>query len=121
MAEAFGIKTKNRQLKNITIDLCDALLEDLSRTEPGEYKTITACAPPERQKVWKDMDILPISAYHEVFEAYHTSGCATGDDWKSIMKQFLRCGLAFTFSGVVAVPLLQQILFLVLVTEPLRR
>lgn len=33
MAEAFGIKTKNRQLKNITIDLCDALLEDLSRTE----------------------------------------------------------------------------------------
>lgn len=101
MAEAFGIKTKNRQLKNITIDLCDALLEDLSRTEPGEYKTITACAPPERQKVWKDMDILPISAYHEVFEAYHTSGCATGGDWKSIMKQFLRCGLAFTFSGVV--------------------
>ncbi len=101
MAEAFGIKTKNRQLKNITIDLCDALLEDLSRTEPGEYKTITACAPPERQKVWKEMDILPISAYHEVFEAYHTSGCATGGDWKSIMKQFLRCGLAFTFSGVV--------------------
>ncbi|MBU5460825.1 carbon monoxide dehydrogenase [Anaerostipes sp. MSJ-23] len=101
MAEAFGIKIKNRQLKNITIDLCDALLEDLSRTEPGEYKTITACAPPERQKVWKDMDILPISAYHEVFEAYHTSGCATGGDWKSIMKQFLRCGLAFTFSGVV--------------------
>lgn len=40
------------------------------------------------------MDILPISAYH-------TSGCATGGDWKSIMKQFLRCGLAFTFSGVV--------------------
>ena len=47
-----------------------ALLADLSRTEPDEYKVITACAAPERQKVWKDMDILPISAYHEVFEAY---------------------------------------------------
>lgn len=101
-AEAFGIKTKHRTLKNITIDLCDALLEDLSRTEPGkEYKTIKALAPQERQKVWKDLDILPISAYHEVFEAYHASGCAINGDWASIMKQFLRCGLAFTFSGVV--------------------
>ncbi len=102
MAEAYGIQTKNRQLKNITIDLCDALLADLSRTEPDDYQTIKACAPAERQKVWKELDILPISAYHEVFEALHKSGCATDGDWKSIMQQFLRCGLAFTFSGVVS-------------------
>lgn len=102
MAEAFGIKTKNRAFNRIAIDLADALLEDLSRTEPEEYKTIKACAPPERQKVWKELDILPISAYHEVFEAYHKTGCGTDGDWKSIMQQFLRCGLAFTFTGVVA-------------------
>ena len=76
--------------------------DDLSRTEPDEYKVISACATPERQKVWKDLDILPISAYHEVFEAYHKTGCATDGDWESVMKQFLRCGLAFTFSGVVS-------------------
>ena len=102
MAEAFGIKTKKRTLKNIAIDLADTLLDDLSRTEPDEYKVISACAAPERQKVWKDLDILPISAYHEVFEAYHKTGCATDGDWESVMKQFLRCGLAFTFSGVVS-------------------
>ena len=102
MAEAYGIKTKHRQIKNITIDLCNVLLDDLSRTEPDEYQTIKACATPERQKLWKEMDILPISAYHEVFEAYHKTGCATDGDWESIMKQFLRCGLAFTFSGVVS-------------------
>ena len=102
MAEAFGIKTKKRTLKNIAIDLADTLLDDLSRTEPDEYKVISACATPERQKVWKDLDILPISAYHEVFEAYHKTGCATDGDWESVMRQFLRCGLAFTFSGVVS-------------------
>ncbi|MBD5544958.1 MAG: carbon monoxide dehydrogenase [Lachnospiraceae bacterium] len=101
MAEAFGIPVKHRQLKNIAIDLADALLKDLSRTEPDAYKTIEVCAPPERQKVWKEMDILPISAYHEIAEAYHKTGCATDGDWESIMKQFLRCGLAFTYSGVV--------------------
>lgn len=110
-AEAFGIKTKHRTVKNIASDLADALLEDLSRTVPGEYKTIKACSPPERQKVWKDLDILPISAYHEVFEAYHKSGCATDGDWKSIMQQFLRCGLAFTFSGVVGASIATDSLF----------
>lgn len=102
MAEAFGIPTKHRKLNNIAIDLADTLLADLSRTEPEEYKTIKACAPPERRETWKKLDILPISAYHEVFEAYHKTGCATDGDWKSIMQQFLRCGLAFTFTGVVA-------------------
>ena len=102
MAETYGIPTKRRQLKNIAKDLCDVLLEDLSRTEPDPYRTIQACAPKERQETWEKMDILPISAYHEVFEAYHKSGCATDGDFDSIMKQFLRCGLAFTFSGVVS-------------------
>ena len=102
MAEAYGIPTKKRQLKNIAKDLTDVLLADLSRTEPDPYRTIQACAPKERQETWEKMDILPISAYHEVFEAYHKSGCATDGDFDSIMKQFLRCGLAFTFSGVVS-------------------
>lgn len=110
-AAAFGIKTKNRTIKNIASDLADVLLEDLSRTVPDEYRTIKALAPAERQKVWEDLDILPISAYHEVFEAYHKTGCATDGDWKSIMQQFLRCGLAFTFSGVVGASIATDALF----------
>lgn len=110
-AEAFGIKQKNRPLKDVAKDLADALLDDLSRTVPDEYRTITACAVPERQEVWKDLDILPVSAYHEVFEAYHKSGCATDGDWRSVMQQFLRCGLAFTFSGVVGASIATDCLF----------
>lgn len=110
-AEAFGIPTKHRTTKKIAIDLADTLLADMSRTEPDEYKTIKACVPPERQEIWKNLDILPISAYHEVFEAYHKTGCAIDGDWKSIMQQFLRCGLAFTFSGVVGANIATDSLF----------
>lgn len=110
-AKAFGIKTHRRTIRNIAIDLANALLEDMSRTVPDEYKTIKACSPEERQKVWKELDIIPISAYHEVFEAYHKSGCATDGDWKSIMQHFLRCGLAFTFSGVVGAAIATDSLF----------
>ncbi|MCM1314529.1 MAG: anaerobic carbon-monoxide dehydrogenase catalytic subunit [Muribaculaceae bacterium] len=110
-AESFGISTKNRTVKEIASDLADVLLEDLSRTVPDNYQTIKACAPPERQQVWKELDILPISAYHEVFEAYHKSGCAIDGDWKSIIQQFLRCGLAFTFSGVAGASIATDCLF----------
>ncbi|MGN0288768.1 MAG: anaerobic carbon-monoxide dehydrogenase catalytic subunit [Lachnospiraceae bacterium] len=110
-AKAFGIRTNHRQVKHIAKDLADVLLEDLSRTVPDEFRTIKACAPPERQKVWEELDILPISAYHEVFEAYDKTGCGVDGDWKSIMQQLLRCGLAFTFSGVVGTSIATDSLF----------
>lgn len=102
MAEQFGIKNEGRSLNEVAEDLADVLIEDLQRAVPDEYKTIKYCAPEERQKVWKELDILPISAYHEVFEALHRSGVATDGDWRNLMQQFLRCGLVFTFTGVVA-------------------
>ncbi|MEY8000519.1 anaerobic carbon-monoxide dehydrogenase catalytic subunit [Clostridium sp. Mt-5] len=100
-AEQFGIDTEGKTVEELASKVADILLEDISRTVPGEYKTIQACAPPERIKVWSNMDILPIGAYHEVFEALHRTGAATDGDWRNVMKQFLRCGLAFVWSGVV--------------------
>lgn len=110
-AEKFGIKTERRPIKAIAKELAQILLEDLSRSEAGEYKTIKAMAPPERQKTWKKLDILPISAYHEVFESYHNTGCGTDGDYRNILKQFLRSGLAFTFTGVVGSNIATDCLF----------
>ena len=110
-AKAFGIKAERRSIKKIASELADVLLEDMSRTVPGEYKIIEALGSEERKKVWKELDILPISAYHEVFESYHKTGVGTDGDWKSIMQQFLRCGLAFTYSGVVSTSIATDGLF----------
>lgn len=110
-AKAFGIKTERRSIKKIASELADVLLDDMSRTVPGEYKIIEALGSEERKKVWKELDILPISAYHEVFESYHKTGVGTDGDWKSIMQQFLRCGLAFTYSGVVSTSIATDGLF----------
>ncbi|WP_455035384.1 anaerobic carbon-monoxide dehydrogenase catalytic subunit [Lachnoanaerobaculum gingivalis] len=110
-AKAFGIKTERRSIKKIASELADVLLDDMSRTVPGDYKIIEALGSEERKKVWKELDIIPISAYHEVFEAYHKTGVGTDGDWKSIMQQFLRCGLAFTYSGVVSTSIATDGLF----------
>lgn len=107
----FGIATEGKTINELASKIADILLEDISRTVPGEYKTLQAFAPPERKKVWKDLDILPIGAYHEVFEALHRTGAATDGDWENIMQQFLRCGLAFVFSGVVGSAIATDSLF----------
>lgn len=110
-AKQFGIETGGKTVKELAGIIADILLDDLSRAYPAEYKTIKACAPQERQKVWEDLDIIPISAYNETFEAYHRSGCATDGDWENVMKQFLRCGLAFVFTGVVGSSIATDSLF----------
>jgi len=107
----FGIETEGKTINELASKIADILLEDISRTIPDEYKTLQAFAPEERKKVWKDLDILPIGAYHEVFEALHRTGAATDGDWENIMQQFLRCGLALVFSGVVGSSIATDSLF----------
>ncbi len=112
VAKAFKIPNiEQKTVAELAIEVADILLEDLSRPEPNNYRTIEAFAPEERKEVWKKLDILPISAYHEVFEAYHKSALGTDGDWKSIMQQFLRCGLVFTFTGVLAASIATDCLF----------
>lgn len=111
VCKALGIGTRGRSTRRLASLLADALLEDLSRATPDEYRTLRALAPKERQDVWEKLDVLPISAYNEVFDALHRTGVGTDGDWHSVMKQFLRLGLAFAFTGVVASNIATDALF----------
>jgi len=111
VAQTFGIDTKGKSLKKIASKIANILLEDLSQTIPAEHKTLKAFAPPERIKTWTNLDILPISAYHELFEAMHRTGTGTDGDWRNIMQQFERCGLAFSWSSVLGSSIAQDSLF----------
>jgi carbon-monoxide dehydrogenase catalytic subunit len=105
------INIEGKEIKDLAKELADILLEDLSRTVPGEHKTLRAFATKERIEVWKDLDILPIGAYHEVFEAFHRTSTGTDGDWENIMKQLLRCGLAFAWSSVLGSSIAMDSLF----------
>lgn len=110
-AKAFNIETEGKTINELALAVANILLEDLSRAIPDDYKTLEALAPEERKKLWHDMDIIPISAYHEAFEAYHRTGAATDGDWENVMHQFLRCGLAFVYTGVVGSAIATDSLF----------
>ena len=100
VAKALGLFEDGASIETLAGRVATVLLEDLSRTEAAPHRTLHALAPPERLAVWRDLGILPIGAYHEVFEALHRTGVGTDGDWESLMRQLLRCGLAFAWSSV---------------------
>jgi len=100
-AKVFGLETEEKTMKELAVEIADILLDDLSRTVPANHKTLHAFAPKERIEVWKKHDILPVSAYHEVFEAMHRTGTGTDADYENLLTQFERCGLAFAWSSVL--------------------
>ncbi|MEI8246353.1 MAG: anaerobic carbon-monoxide dehydrogenase catalytic subunit [Lentisphaerota bacterium] len=99
-AGALGIAVEDRTTAAIAGDVADLLLNDLSRTVPAPHRTLHAMATPERIQTWRELGILPTGAYHEVFEALHRTTTGTDGDWENVMRQMLRCGLAFAWSSV---------------------
>ncbi|AMV70538.1 anaerobic carbon-monoxide dehydrogenase catalytic subunit [Desulfuromonas carbonis] len=100
-ARSFGLKIEGREVRELAGEIAMILLDDLCRTLPGPHRTLEALAPPERLAVWKALDILPVGAYHEVFEALHRTTTGTDGDWENLLRQMLRCGLAFAWNSVV--------------------
>ena len=111
VCRTYGIDTEGKTLNDLAGEVADILLEDLSRTVPGPHRTLQSFAPAERKKVWEDLDILPISVYHEVFESLHRTSPGTDGDWKNIMKQFLRTGVAFAWTSCLGTSIAMDCLF----------
>lgn len=111
VAAAYGIETEGKTVEELAEKISAILLEDLSRTQPGKHKTLHAFAPKERISVWKDLDILPISTYHEVFESLHRTTTGTDGDWQNLMKQMLRTGVAFAWTSTLASSIAMDCLF----------
>ncbi len=110
-AKAFGIDTSNRKIEDLAGEIAMILLDDLCRTFPGEHRTLRVLAPEDSLKTWKNLGILPIGAYHEVFESLHRTTTGTDGDWRNLMYQMLRCGLAFAWTSVAGTSIAMDCLY----------
>lgn len=111
VCQKFGIETAGKTLNELAVEVADTLLEDLSRTVPADHKTVHAFAPAERLKTWEELGILPISVYHEVFESLHKTSVGTDGDWRHVMQQFLRTGVAFAWTSCLGSSIAMDSLF----------
>ena len=111
LAKRFGLKTQGKTLKQVAGEVAQLLLEDLSRVEPTEIKTLLAFAPAERVETWRKLDIMPRSAMIEVFEALHRTTLGGDSDWQDVARQELRTALAYCWSTLFGASLATEMLF----------
>lgn len=111
LAERFGLETGGKSTNQLAEEIAGILLEDLSRVEPGEMKTLLAFAPRERIETWRRLGIMPRSAMYEVFEALHKTTLGGDSDWQDLARQELRTALAYCWSTLFGSSLATEMLF----------
>ena len=109
VAAVYGVATDGRKANEIAADLARAALEEFGRQE-GEMK-MPSTSPEPRQKLWRELGIMPRSIDREVVETMNRTTMGVDADYKNIIKQGLRTALADGWGGSMIASELQDILF----------
>ena len=110
LAKRFGLDA-GKPFNQLAAAVGKILLDDLSRVEEAEMKTLLAYAPEERINTWRELGVLPRSAFYEIVEALHKTTLGGDSDWKDLAKQELRTALAYCFSTLFGSSLATEALF----------
>lgn len=111
LARRFGLKIEGRPLNELAGEVAQILLEDLSRVQDVEMRTLLAFAPEERIETWRKLDIMPRSAMYEAFEALHKTTLGGDSDWQDLARHELRTALAYCWSTLFGSSLATEMLF----------
>ncbi|MFH1003874.1 MAG: anaerobic carbon-monoxide dehydrogenase catalytic subunit, partial [Chloroflexota bacterium] len=111
LAQRMGMETGGKTTGHLAGEAARSLMQDLSRIEPGEMKTMLAFAPKERIETWRRLGIMPRSAMYEVFESLHRTTLGGDSDWHDLARQELRTALAYCWSTLFGSSLATEMLF----------
>ena len=109
VAGVYGIKTDDRDVKEIGKEVAEAALKDFGRQE-GEVK-IASMAPSTRQDVWHKMGVYPRAIDREIVEIMHRTHIGVDTDYKNIIKQGVRASIGDGWGGSMIATELSDILF----------
>lgn len=117
LAKKLG-KEHEGDIKKVAQEVALEALEDFRRQEgvfvknEGEYLNwLKITALPERQELWKKLDILPINGDLETSRAQHITTMGNDADPTSLLLRTLRNGLVDGYAGLHLSTNLQDVLF----------
>jgi len=107
LAQEFGIDT-NKTKEEIARELSKRLLGEFGNQE-GEIAFIKR-APKKRQKIWKNLNIIPRGIDREIVELLHTTTMGVDNDYKNIINSGFRCALSDGWGGSMIATDVQDII-----------
>lgn len=109
LAIELGIDVKDKKKEEIALEVGEICLSQFGQQEGDLF--FTKRAPVKRQKIWKELGIIPRGVDREVVEALHRTHMGTDQDFYNLMKQAQRCALSDGWGGSMIATDLQDVLF----------
>jgi carbon-monoxide dehydrogenase catalytic subunit len=107
--QVYGIKTADKELRQVALEVAHAALHEFGQQEG--YLKMAEMAPAPRVKLWKEMGIMPRSVDREVVESMHRTHIGVDADYKNLIKQGLRTALADGWGGSMIGTELSDVIF----------
>jgi anaerobic carbon-monoxide dehydrogenase catalytic subunit len=104
-----GVEVGERPIQDIVLDIAKTALAEFGK-QSGELRYIGK-APLKRQKIWRELGVVPRGIDREVVEAMHRTTMGVDHDVESLLLQGARCALADGWGGSMIATELQDILF----------
>jgi len=118
-AERLGIDTSG-SIEEVALRLCDFVEKDFNRKADEPSEIVRALAPPERQELWKKLDIFPGGIYGEMLR---TSGsCLTNVDgyYVSLALKAMRLSIAMAYQSQIVLEYCQDVMYGIPKPHPMR-
>ena len=109
VAESLDIETKDRELKDVAMDLYKVL--ELTYTQVDGEIPMVKRVPPKTLELWRKEGIVPRGAMREIMEMMHRSCIGVDQDYENITKQISRTALADGWGGSMVSTEISDILF----------
>jgi carbon-monoxide dehydrogenase catalytic subunit len=109
VAQALDIETKDRELKDIALDLYRELEKTYTQVE-GEIPMVKR-VPAKTLESWRNEGIVPRGAMREIMEMMHRTAMGVDQDYENLTKQISRTALADGWGGSMVSTDISDILF----------
>jgi len=109
IALLLGISIEGKTKNDVAAEVAQAALENFGRQEGAI--SFLSLAPPERQNLWKKLNVVPRGIDREIVEMMHRTNMGVDQDHRNIMMQGTRTALADGWGGSMIATELQDILF----------
>jgi carbon-monoxide dehydrogenase catalytic subunit len=109
VAGYFGIEVAGKDVMTLAGEVADAALAQFG-AQTGELAFI-ARAPEKRQKLWRDLDVVPRGVDREIVEAMHRTAAGTDQNHVSLLDGAVRAALSSGWGGSMIATDLQDCLY----------